>query len=169
MEEKKINHFIAGGVVGGISILFTVILIVIDQMQNQKIGWIGTLLMVVVLAYLVMLYGNSKSNSLGFGELFSFGFKSSAFATIIILAFQVIYNLVYPEMQDKMLEFTRQKMMEDSRVNDEAIEKGLEFVKKGYWPFLIGGTIFGNLFSGLIGSLLGATITKKNHQTPFQQ
>jgi hypothetical protein len=168
MEEKKINHFIAGGIVGGISILFSVILIVTDQMQNQKVGWIGTIVMIIALAYFVIAYGNSKSNTLGFGELFSFGFKSSAFATIIILAFQVIYNLLFPELQDKIIDFTRQKMMEDPRVTEEAVEKGLAFVKKGYWPFLIGGTIFSTLFSGLIASLLGAAITKKKPQTPFQ-
>lgn len=168
MEEKKINHFIAGGIVGAISILFSVIMIIIDQTQNQQLAWIGTLLMVFVLSYFVILYGKSHSNTLEFGELFSFGFKSSAFSTIIILAFQVIFNLVFPETQEKMIEFTRQKMMEDPRATDDAVEKGLEFVRKGYWPFLIGGTIFVTLFSGLIASLLGATIAKKNPKTPFQ-
>jgi hypothetical protein len=71
-------------------------------------------------------------------------------------------------MQEKILEIARQKMLEDPRVTEESAEKGLEFIKKGYWPFLIGGTIFGTLFSGLIGSLVGAAITKKIPKTPFQ-
>lgn len=167
-ENQKINHFIAGGIVGSVSILFTVLLIITDEMQNQQLGWLGTALMIIILSSFVILYGNSKSNTLGFGELFSFGFKSSAFSTIIILAFQVTYNLVFPETQDKMIEITRQKMLEDPRVTEEAVEKGLEFVKNGYWPFLIGGTIFATLFSGLIASLAGAAITKKNPKTPFQ-
>jgi hypothetical protein len=91
MEEKKINHFIAGGIVGAISILFSVVLIITDQMQNQQLGWIGTFIMVLVLIYFIVLYGKSNAHSLGFGELFSFGFKSSAFSTIIILLFQVIF------------------------------------------------------------------------------
>ncbi len=168
MEEKKINHFIAGGIVGAISILFSVVLIITDQMQNQQLGWIGTFLMVLVLIYFIVPYAKSNAHSLGFGELFSFGFKSSAFSTIIILAFQIVFNLVFPETQEKMIEFTRQKMMEDPRVTDDADEKGLEFVRKGYWPFLIGGTIFATLFSGLIASLIGAALSKKNPKTPFQ-
>ena len=67
-----------------------------------------------------------------------------------------------------MIEIARIKMMEDPKATEDVVEKGLEFVRKGYWPFLIGGTIFGTLFFGLIASLAGAAITKKNPQTPFQ-
>ncbi len=168
MEERKINHFITGSIISGIFILFTVILILFGQEQNQQLGWIGLLFIVAVLAYFVVMHGKLNSDSLTFGELFSYGFKSSAFAAIIILVFQIAYNLIFPETQDKMLEFTRQKMMEDPRVTDEVVEKGLEFVKKGYWPFLIAGTIFSILISGLAGSLIGAAVAKKNPQTPFQ-
>jgi len=169
MEKKPVTHFLVGGIMGAITILSSVILIITDQIQNQSLGWISTVLMFIALIYFVRDYGNAKQNQLSFGELFAFGFKSSAFATILILAFQVIFNLVFPEMLDKMLDITRQKMLEQKpQPTDEQIEMALGFTKKFFWPLIIGGTVFGTLFFGAIGSLIGAAITKKNPPTPFQ-
>lgn len=169
MEKKPVTHFIVGGIMGAITVLFSVILIITDQLQNQSLGWISSALMLVALIYFIRDYGNAKNNQLGFGDLFAFGFKSSAFATILILAFQVIFNLAFPEMQDKMLEITRQKMLEQNpQPTDDQIEMALSFTKKFFWPFVIGGTILGTLLFGAIGSLIGAAITKKNPPTPFQ-
>lgn len=169
MEKKSITHFLTGGVMAGITILFSVILIVTDQMQNQKLGWISSAAMIIALVFFIREYGNSKNNQLGFGELFSFGFKASAFATILILVFQVVFNLIFPEMQDKMLEITREKILEKNpQTPDEQIEMAISFTKKFFWPFVIGGTILSTLIMGAIGSLIGAAITKKNPSTPFQ-
>ena len=164
------THFLTGAITGGILILFSVILIITDQLQNQKLGFVSFALMILALVYFIREYGNSKNNAIGFGELFAFGFKSSAFATIILLAFQVIYNLAFPEMQDKMLEITREKILEQNpQTPDEQVEMALSFTKKFFWPFIIGGTILSTLFMGAIGSLLGAWFTKKTPKTPFNQ
>jgi integral membrane sensor domain MASE1 len=169
MEKKPVTHFLVGGIMGAITILSSVILIITDQIQNQSLGWISTVLMFIALVYFVRDYGNAKQNQLSFGDLFAFGFKSSAFATILILVFQVIFNLAFPEMLDKMLEITRQKMLEQNpQTPDDQIEMALGFTKKFFWPLIIGGTIFGTLFFGTIGSLIGAAITKNNPPTPFQ-
>ena len=169
MDKKPVTHFLVGGIMGAITILSSVILIITDQIQNQSLGWISSALMLVALIYFIRDYGNAKQNQLSFGDLFAFGFKSSAFATILILAFQVIFNLVFPEMLDKMLDITREKMLEQKpQPTDEQIEMALGFTKKFFWPLIIGGTVFGTLFFGAIGSLIGASITKKNPPTPFQ-
>jgi hypothetical protein len=170
MDKKPMTHFLTGAITGGILILFSVILIITDQLQNQKLGFVSFALMILALVYFIREYGNSKNNAIGFGELFAFGFKSSAFATIILLAFQVIYNLAFPEMQDKMLEITREKILEQNpQTPDEQVEMALSFTKKFFWPFIIGGTILSTLFMGAIGSLLGAWFTKKTPKTPFNQ
>ena len=36
MDKKPITHFLTGAITGGILILFSVILIITDQLQNQK-------------------------------------------------------------------------------------------------------------------------------------
>jgi hypothetical protein len=73
-------------------------------------------------------------------------------------------------MQEKMLEITREKILEQNpQTPDDQVEMALSFTKKFFWPFVIGGTILSTLFMGAIGSLLGAAVTKKNPPSPFQQ
>jgi len=158
----------AGGILAGVLILYSVILIVTDQLANQSLTWISYVFMIGLLIYFIREFGKANENNKTFGELFSFGFKASAFATIILLAFQVIFNLLFPETQDRIMEISRDKMAEDPRVTDEQIEMALSFTKKFYLVFLIAGTIFSTLIFGAIGSLIGAAVTKKNPTSPFQ-
>ena len=157
-----------GGILAGVLILYSVILIVTDQLANQSLTWISYVFMIGLLIYFIREFGKANENNKTFGELFSFGFKASAFATIILLAFQVIFNLLFPETQERIMEISREKMAEDPRVTDEQIEMALSFTKKFYLVFLIAGTIFSTLIFGAIGSLIGAAVTKKNPTSPFQ-
>ncbi len=157
-----------GGILAGVLVLYSVILIVTDQLANQSLAWVSYGIMIGLLIYFVREFGKANDNNKTFGELFSFGFKASAFATIILLAFQVIFNLLFPETQDRIMEISREKMAEDPRVTDEQIDMAMSFTKKFYMVFLIAGTIFSTLIFGAIGSLLGAAVTKKNPTSPFQ-
>jgi Protein of unknown function (DUF4199) len=168
MEPKKVSHLMTGGILAGVLILYSVILIVTDQLANQSLAWVSYVFMIGLLIYFVHEFGKANENNKTFGELFSFGFKASAFATIILLAFQVVFNLLFPETQEKIMEISREKMAEDPRVTEEQIEMALSFTKKFYMVFLIAGTIFSTLIFGAIGSLIGAAVTKKNPTSPFQ-
>lgn len=169
MEKKSISHLLTGAILAALLILYTVILIIIDQLYNEKLAWVNYLIIIVTLVYFIREYGKSKDFDLSFGNLFSYGFKSTAFATLIMLAFQVALNLIFPEMQEKMIDVAREKMSEDPRVTEEAIEMSTSFLSKTFWPLLIAGTLFGSLVIGAIGSLIGAAITPRNPKTPFQQ
>jgi hypothetical protein len=169
MEHKPVSHFLAGGILASLVILYSVILILTDQLQNQQLALVTYVIIVGCLVYFIREFGKSVDFNASFGKLFSFGFKATAFATILMLAFQVILNLIFPELKDQMIEAARQKMSEDPRVTEDAIDMSSDFLLKTYWPLLIAGTIFGSLVVGAIGSLIGAAVTKKNPQTPFQQ
>ncbi len=165
--NTKINHFIAGSILAGISILYSIIIILLGEMTNQKQGYIALILFAAILIFFIREYGKQHDFSKSFGELFSFGFKSSAFSVILILAFQIVYNLIFPETKELIFQVTREKMAEDERMTEEMIENAIEIIRKGYWPILISGVIFGNLLTGAIGSLIAAAIVKKNPKNPF--
>lgn len=167
MEKKSMSHLLVGAILAALLILYTVILIIIHQLYNEKLAWVNYIIVIGILVYFIREYGKSLDFNVSFGKLFSFGFKSTAFATLLMLAFQVALNLVFPDMQEQMIDVARQKMSEDPRVTEEAIEMSTSFLSKTYWPLLIAGTLFGSLVVGAIGSLIGAAITPKNPKTPF--
>lgn len=169
MDKKPISHLLAGGIIGGIMILYSCIMIILDQTMNKSLGWLSFVIIIAALAFFIREKGNAEGNNLKFGDLFAYGFKATAFITIIMLVFQVSYNLIFPETIDKVLEASRQAIIEQQpTMSDEQIDMALGFTKKFYWPMIIGGTILGTIVQGAIASLIGAAITKKNPQTPFQ-
>lgn len=168
MEAKKVTHITAGLVIAGILIVYSMILTFMDLSGNRTLGLLSLLILLLGLVFFIMQYGKSVDHSASFGQLFSFGFKATAVATIIVLAFQVIFFLVFPEYRDKMEEISREQMYKQG-MNDQQVDQAIQFTKRFFWPFLIAGTLVSNLFIGAIGSLIGAGITKKNPQSPFQQ
>jgi hypothetical protein len=85
-----------------------------------------------------------------------------------VLVFQVAFFLIFPEYRDKMEEISREQMYKQG-LAEAQVEQAIGFTRRFFWPFLIAGTVVSNLFVGAIGSLIGAGITKKTPQSPFQQ
>jgi hypothetical protein len=170
MENKKsINHFAAGAISASVIIIYSLIVYFANlPMRNNATGWIVYLIFILVLAFLVKYYGDSNNNQLSFGNLFAFGFKSTAFAIVLILFFVIISYLMLPDMQERIWQATRQQMEKQNR-SDEEIEKAIEMGKKFIWIGLIGGTILIYAILGAIGSLIGAAITKKKPYNPLEQ
>jgi hypothetical protein len=70
-------------------------------------------------------------------------------------------------MIDKMLLIQRKQMMENPKVTEEMIEQSIGMVKKYFVPFAIAGNVLGSGFIGVIASLIGAAVAKKN-TNPFE-
>jgi hypothetical protein len=167
MEKKGINHITAGLIIAGFLIVYSMILTFADLSANRTLGFLSLLFLVAGLIYFIMQYGKSVDHTASFGQLFSFGFKTTAVTTIIVLAFQVLFFLVFPEYRTKMEEISREQMYKQG-LSDQQVEQAIEFTKRFFWTFLIAGTLVSNMIVGAIGSLIGAGITKKEAQTPFQ-
>ena len=166
--NKKTSHLLAGGVTGAVLVLINVIFIVFDLTGNTKVSWIGSVINIGLLVYFILEFGKQQEYTKSFGELFSYGFKATAFTTLILTAFMVIYSFAFPDAADKAMEIAREQMSTQPNMSEEMIDSAIEMTRKFYFPILIGGTIFGTMLIGAIGSLVGAAVTKKNPSHPFQ-
>jgi hypothetical protein len=94
--------------------------------------------------------------------------KVSALVTIIILVYSIVYFQIFPDTKEMIFDKMREEMIKQGQVSDEQIDQSVTFMRKYFNVFFIGGGIFMTMIMGLIGSLIGAAVAKKNPSTPFQ-
>lgn len=169
MEPKKpISHFIAATVIAAVLIVYTLLLQFTGLWKNQAMAWISYVFIVGGLIIFINQYGNALNNQVTFGNLFSYGFKTTAFLVLIMIAFTIILFLIFPEIKEKMVEIARQRM-EDRNTPEDQINTAIETWQKMFWVFTIGGLILVYAIVGAIGSLIGAAVTKKKPVNPLDQ
>jgi hypothetical protein len=168
-EKKSVSHFMAGLIIAAVLIVYSMFLTFMDLTANQSLSYISMVLLMAGIVFFVTQYGKSVDHTATFGQLFSFGFKATAIATLVVIAFQVIFFFIFPEYKEKIIDISREQMLKQGQVPEAQVEQALEMVRKFFWVGLIGGSLFFNLVCGAIASLIGAGITKKVPQSPFQQ
>lgn len=167
MEKKPVSHYMSGLIVAGLIIIYSIILNFLDLQANQALGYVNYVLLIGGIIFFIRLYGNSIDNTASFGQLFTFGFKMSALITILVITFQVVFFLIFPEFKEKIFDATREAMVKQGKVTEEQLEMTIGMMKKFFWIGLIGFSIFGFMLMGALASLIGAAVTKKNPQSPF--
>lgn len=169
MEPKKpISHLVAGLIIAGLLIIFTCV-VYFAGLQNSALNWLQYAIIIGGLIIFINLYGKAMNNQVSFGNLFSYGFKTTAFLALIIIAFFVIFFIAFPDIKEKGLEMARQKMEEQGKMTQDQIDQGMQMAHKMFWAFTIGGIMLAYAIIGAIGSLIGAAVTKKQPINPNNQ
>lgn len=168
-QQKPISHIAAGLMIAGVMVVYSLILNFLGQSQNQSLGWIAYLLLIVALVFFIRQYGKNYGYSKSFGELFGYGFKITSIVTLIVILFLVIFFSAMPEYKEKIIEASRTAMEEQGKMSDDQIDSALEMFDRNFFLLTAGGALFMYLVIGLIGSLIGAAVTKKRPNNPFDQ
>ncbi|MGZ3837813.1 MAG: DUF4199 domain-containing protein [Flavisolibacter sp.] len=170
MEQKKsITHLTAGLVIAALIIVFAVVINLLGLTEQKGLSALQFAIIIGGLIFFVHLYGKSNNYDKSFGDLFAFGFKSTAVFTCIYIIFIVIFFLVFPDVKEKQLEMARQQMEARGNLTDADIDKAVEITRKFFWVGVVGGSLLFFIIIGAIGSLIGAAITKKRPNNPFDQ
>lgn len=170
MEERKpVTHVTAGLIIAALLVVYSIIVNFMGLTQNQYLGLLQYALIIGGLTYFVNQWGKAHDYTLSFGNLFAYGFKATAVFTIINIVFLIIFFLIFPEMKEKTFEMAREQMEKNPQVTEDQIEQGIDIARRFFWVGLIGGTMFFMILIGAIGSLIGAAITKKRPNNPFDQ
>jgi hypothetical protein len=160
--RKVISSQAAGLIIAALLIVVSCIIFYTgDKTSRPGGGWMSYLLIIGGLVFFINLYGKAKDNYVSFGDLFAYGFKAASMFTLVFLIFIVILAVAMPEMKTEAIESARMEMEKNKSFSDSDIDKGIQLVEKYFWVFMAGATMVGFLVIGAIGSLIGATVTKK--------
>ncbi len=168
--EKKITSAVSFGVVLGlIMVVCSVILYFSGLYLKSWSQYIGLAIMVLGIIWGIMNYSKERDANVTFGNLFSLGFKISAVVLCITLAYTVLSNFIFPDAKEKIIEMAKEQAMAKPGADADQVEKGMNMFADHYTLFIVIGLIFWLLIVGVIASLIGAAIAKKNPHPDFEK
>jgi hypothetical protein len=168
MEKKSTSPVLAGLTVSLILIVFNLVLYFTKLYTQSWVQWCALALLLGGIIWAVVNNANEKDHRVTFGNLFAFGFKVAAVITCIMLLYTVLSGFLFPDVKEKIIEMSRQQALARPGADEDQVDKGMEIFAKNYTLFLVIGLIFWNLVIGVIASLIGAAVSKKNPPTEFE-
>ena len=165
--ENNVNPWKAnltnGLIMGLIGIVYTLVFYFLDLTFNKVQGWVFLLLLIVILFFLVKSYrDNYRHGFITFGQGLGAGMIIFLYYAIIAAVFTyLLYAVIDPNLIDKQLAFTEQEMLKRG-LPQEAIDISMSMQEKIMKPAIMAPiSIFGNMFYGLIMSLIVAAFVRK--------
>lgn len=152
-----------GLIFGLIGIVYQLIIYFLDLSLNQIQGWILLLVQIVVLFFLVKSYrDNYLHGSITYGQGLGAGVVIFLYYAVIMAIFSyLLYAVIDTGLIDKQLAFTEEKMVERG-IPQASIDAGMAIQRKIMKPGIMAPlSIFGNMFGGLIMSLIVAAFVRK--------
>lgn len=154
------------GLILGLILILISITMYFTGMQLEGEQWpmyIYYIIFPVTIMYAIGQYKKSNLNLLSLSEALKVGLMTAIVSALIFAVYNIIFNyLIDPEFIGKLMEATRDKMLENPNMTEEAANTAVEMMEKFSNPFL-GSTIWVALSAvfGLVYSLIGGLVMKK--------
>lgn len=171
MEEKTKAPFwkpalIYGSIVGFVGILVGVIFYVMDLAAENWTNWVSMLISVVIMIYCLVTY---KKEHLGgyasFGQIWKMTLVIGIIATIITTIYSyILMGIIDPGLIDKMKIAAEQKLLNNPRIPEAAMDIALERLEKSMVlnRMMIMGLILGPVSWAILGLIIAAFVKKNN-------
>jgi NADH:ubiquinone oxidoreductase subunit 6 (subunit J) len=168
MEPKPTSVIQKGIIITLLLIIFGLVIYFTNQFENRTLGYFQYVILVGGVIWSCTSYAKQMNGNVTFGNIFAHGFKTACVVAALTAVWSFIsVKFLFPDIVDKSLEIAKKQMESQGNLNDEQVHQGLEMTRKFLVPFLIGGILVLFAICGVIASLIGAAIAKKNPQGPF--
>lgn len=168
MENKVTTPQVKGFVISLILIIYGLIIYFVDGMKHPELSYAQYVIFLGGIIWACISYSKQLNANITFGNLFAHGFKTTAVVTVIVLIYTILaFKVLFPDMVDKSIEVTKQKMEADGKATDSQIEQTVSMMKDHFTLFAVISVIVGFAIMGAISSLIGAAVAKKQPRDPF--
>ena len=106
----------------------------------------------------LITYSHSYSFTGTFADLFSQGFRCFIVATLVMVAFTAIFNIMHPEFATDAAQYYREELVKQRDKTPVQIDELVTQAKKRYTTGIIYLTVFGYLITGAIITAVGSAI-----------
>jgi uncharacterized membrane protein YphA (DoxX/SURF4 family) len=170
MEKKPISHYVVGLIIGLVLVAtFLLFYFTGRSFEKDALSYIPTLLFIIIIIGSIIQYSKANNHNVTFGSCFSYGFKATAIAALIMALFMFIFIYSFPEYKEQFVAFMTEELDKNEAIGDEQKEKTVEMMGGFFTISAVGGSLIVNIIVGAIASLIGAAVAKKNPQGPFNQ
>lgn len=167
MENKDSllkNSLTYGLITGFVSIIYTVVLYIMNQIFNQALGFLGLIILIVGIVYGTKVLRDKFENGvISYSRALGSGVLIALFAAILGAIFNyVLYTVIDPDLMEKSFQYVEERFLEKGRFSEEQIEAIMERTRARSNPLKnsIWAVVLGTL-SGFIISLITSIFIKK--------
>lgn len=166
--EKKQTHLTWGIITSLVMIVLSLIMMITEiGLKYRVVGWLSMAPVLVGLILNANAYSKANNGFVTYGNVFASCFKASLIVAVFMVAWSVVTIIAFPELKEKTIEMTRQKMATDPRMTEDSINMALDITRK-YWNlFAIGGAVIVWPIVGAVCSLIAAAVPPKKGEQIF--
>ena len=165
--EEKVNvwktNLTNGVILGMVGVIYSLLMYFLDLTFNEMQGYVFMVIQVALLAYLLKSYrDNYCFGNITYGQSVGAGVIISLYAAIISAVFlYLLYAVIDTGLVDKQLALVEETIMARG-LPQAAVDKAMAIQRKLLKPEIMAPiSIFGNMFWGLIISLIVSVFIKK--------
>ena len=166
MDKNITSSVVKGALIGLLLVAFSLVIqVTLDMKSSQKFAWIQFAILFCGIIWSCVHYVKQMDGAVTYSNVFAYGFKVTALSTLITAAFAYIsIKFIFPDMIEKSLVIMREEMenAKNQKLTEEQIDKYISGIREYFAVFAVGGSIFFHLVIGVVASLIGAGVAKKN-------
>ena len=158
-----------GLILGVVSIIYSLILFLTDNIGNQSLGYLAYVFSIVAITLAMRDFKNLNGGYMSYGQGVGLGTLTAAISGFLSSLFSVFYmNVIDPGVMTRLTDKAREDMEARGNMTDEQIDQGMEIMAKFQSPvilFIVG--IIAATLLGLVFSLVISAIIRRDKPSPF--